>query len=74
MRRLEGSRVWHFCENCPHWPTDDYDESGGVRKPFCGICVRLYCQGGCAEEPGLHFLAYDHDIIAAYDRIKARQS
>lgn len=39
-RRKSGSDTWHFCSNCPNWPTSNYDEQSG--KPttgeLCNIC------------------------------------
>jgi hypothetical protein len=25
-RKERGSDTWHFCSNCSHWPTSNYDE------------------------------------------------
>ena len=24
-RKRKGSDTWHWCRNCPKWPTSDYD-------------------------------------------------
>ena len=26
-RRKRNSDTWHFCANCRHWPTSDYESS-----------------------------------------------
>jgi hypothetical protein len=40
-RRTKGSDTWHFCRNCTHWPTTNYESS--QTKPtsgeFCNECL-----------------------------------
>ena len=69
LRRAIGSKVWHFCENCPHWPTEDYRERGQPVAPVCSTCMRMYAAGTC-DYWDLPFLAHDHVIIEAWDRLK----
>ncbi len=33
-RRKKNSDTWHFCTNCPNWPTSDYE--GRDTKPTSG--------------------------------------
>jgi hypothetical protein len=39
-RRRERKDTWHFCKNCRHWPTKDYESRS--EKPttgeFCDQC------------------------------------
>lgn len=44
-RRKTKHDAWHWCTNCPHWPTKDYFE---IKRPFrptngdlCDECVEL---------------------------------
>ena len=69
MRRATGSKVWHFCENCPHWSTEDYREMVHVLAPVCSTCMRMYAAGSC-DNWDLHFLAYDPVIVEAWHRLK----
>jgi hypothetical protein len=48
-RRKKGSDTWHFCSNCRHWPTSDYDERSD--KPggeFCDECKAKRARGECS--------------------------
>ena len=46
-----GAPVWHFCQNCPEWPTEAYEEAsrplpaGGAE---CPACVALRDAKDCA--------------------------
>jgi hypothetical protein len=33
-RKKDGSNTWHFCSNCQHWPTSNYETSDD--KPTSG--------------------------------------
>lgn len=48
-RRKNGSDTWHWCTNCPNWPTSDYVEQDG--KPSSGeldnTCRSLESKGDC---------------------------
>lgn len=43
-RKRKGEHfVWHFCENCPDWPTSDYESRivpGDFLCPGCGKLER----------------------------------
>jgi hypothetical protein len=43
-RRVRGTLFWHFRENCPMWPTQDYDEVQNAEDPpdgaFCIECAQ----------------------------------
>jgi hypothetical protein len=44
-RRVRGTLFWHFRENCPMWPTEDYEEVQNAEDPpagaFCIQCAQL---------------------------------
>ncbi|MCG8509992.1 MAG: hypothetical protein MI741_12265 [Rhodospirillales bacterium] len=42
-RRCKEKDIWHFCENCPNWPTADYEEwlGGYAFGPLCEDCKEL---------------------------------
>jgi len=49
-RREKGGNTWHFCTNCPNWPTTDYEKRRKrPRKQLCEKCKRLE-EGGCNGE------------------------
>lgn len=37
-KRKTGSDTWHWCKNCPNWPTSDYDSEwhSGKERPKTG--------------------------------------
>ena len=43
-RRVRGTLFWHFRENCPMWPTQNYDEVQNAEDPpdgaFCIECAQ----------------------------------
>lgn len=49
-RRVHGSAIWHFCQNCQDWPVADYEDApspfpGG---PECARCASLRDRKECA--------------------------
>jgi len=50
-RRRKGSDVWHFCTNCPDWPTKDYESRW--EKPTSGeldnTCRAMERDGRCSK-------------------------
>lgn len=46
-RRRKGSRIWHFCRNCPYWPVTDYEEwlGGPPHGHECEKCHALVKAG-----------------------------
>ncbi len=44
-RKKKGDQIWHFCQNCPDYPKEDYDSwCGGTRPPggkICEECILL---------------------------------
>jgi hypothetical protein len=48
-RRRKGHDAWHFCRNCPNWPTSDYEER--TTKPTsgeqCNTCMAKQRNGDC---------------------------
>jgi hypothetical protein len=56
-RRGKQASDWHFCQNCPAWPSEDYQELS-IEPPqdrLCAECtsrlVRLACD--VVPEPGI---------------------
>jgi hypothetical protein len=39
-RRKRNRDTWHFCSNCRHWPTSDYESTKEKPKSgeFCDQC------------------------------------
>ena len=48
FRKRKGSYPWHFCTNCPDWPTSDYDERSTAGDPLCDHCQQLERDGKCS--------------------------
>lgn len=50
-RKKKGSDTWHWCRNCEHWPTSDYDEQ--TNKPtsgeLCNQCKSKDAAGTCSK-------------------------
>ncbi len=48
-RRRKGKDTWHFCTNCRHWPTKDYESR--TEKPttgeFCDQCKSKRSNKNC---------------------------
>jgi len=48
-KRKDGYDTWHFCSNCPNWPTSDYEER--YTKPMdgelCNECRAKQAVGDC---------------------------
>ena len=53
FRRVVPSDVWHFCQNCPDWPADGYEDIPPPLPPAgreCARCADLRSGGGlCAS-------------------------
>lgn len=45
FRRVKGSKIWHLNEDCPEWPTIDYEIWIGKIPPdcerLCNICYMM---------------------------------
>lgn len=50
FRRDRLTKIWHFCQNCPDWPTSDFDDVVPPLPPEdeCVKCVDLRGAGECA--------------------------
>ncbi len=51
FRRKNGSDTWHFCTNCQHWPTSDYQShTGGTPSTgeLCDECKGKERNGNCS--------------------------
>jgi len=51
-RRSLQSQVWHFCRNCPEWPSEF--NLVITTKPLadahvCGACLALHERGECKQ-------------------------
>jgi hypothetical protein len=50
-RKTRNSSVWHFCSNCPGWPTQNVIEVQSPRDPptdgLCRRCVSLLSEKRC---------------------------
>jgi hypothetical protein len=44
-RRVKGTLFWHFREECPKWPTENYEEVKNADEPplggFCMECAQF---------------------------------
>ena len=51
-RKRKGSDTWHWCRNCPNWPTSDYDEVTTRDRPSSGeldnTCLAKERNGTCS--------------------------
>lgn len=49
-RRRPGSGIWHFCQNCPQWPAEAYEEAPELpdSEIECAECASLRDAGECA--------------------------
>ena len=68
MFRARPGGVWHFCENCSHWPLDyqDFDDDFTGVGRLCMVCLRLYDVDECnCEEPAYSVAAQDLRVIIA---------
>lgn len=75
FRSRRGRGCWHFCENCPAWPSDDDDDFATDEAPafgrWCRTCVRMYEAGtGELEWPPCPYV-FDA-LQAAYERRQIR--
>ena len=52
-RRGNQAPSWHFCQNCPGWPTADYEEQTiePRREALCPECVRKTTELTCEVRP-----------------------
>lgn len=56
-RRRDEDTLWHFCQNCPHWPWERFQERTiePPRDSLCGECTsrteKLTCEA--VPEPGI---------------------
>ncbi len=48
FRKRKGSYPWHFCTNCPNWPTSDYETRSTAGDPLCDHCQALEKKGTCS--------------------------
>ncbi len=52
-RRKRESDTWHFCTNCPQWPTSDYVEVESDTRPssgeLCDKCKAREDDGICQK-------------------------
>jgi len=50
-RRKRGTNTWHWCQNCPDWPTEDYDHWLGTGRPQDGpldqVCAQNEKSNSC---------------------------
>jgi hypothetical protein len=46
-RRGTAYYAWHFCTNCPDYPTSDYDQRSTPGDPLCDHCQDLERKGNC---------------------------
>lgn len=48
-RRAQEGDTWHFCENCSHWPTEDYVEQRQAPRTgeLCNECEAKRREGNC---------------------------
>ncbi len=61
FRSLPNEVFWHFCENCPEWPSPPgaFEERGGPLpegSEICATCLELRKTGNCrirASESGV---------------------
>jgi len=55
-RRLKGHDTWHWCTDCPHWPTSNYEEvvKHGRERPASGeldnTCLARERAGTCSTK------------------------
>lgn len=53
-RKRSGSSydTWHYCTNCPNWPTSDYVErdSKPTSGELCNICRAKDNKGECTKK------------------------
>jgi hypothetical protein len=52
-RRKKGNDTWHFCKNCPHWPTKgEYEEEHRLplTGQMCKECRAKKDKGECQAE------------------------
>ena len=49
-RRGVAYDTWHFCTNCPQWPTSDYDErtTHPTDGELCNDCKAKRRDGDCS--------------------------
>jgi RNase P subunit RPR2 len=49
-RRIKGKDTWHFCKNCQHWPTSNFD-SRTTRPGYdlCNECRSKERDGECKQ-------------------------
>jgi hypothetical protein len=51
-RRRKDSDTWHFCSNCPEWPTSNYDTHSGTTRPtygeLCNKCIARETNDNCS--------------------------
>ena len=49
FRRRPDGEVWHWCLNCSHWPTRDYQTRHGTppRDELCSECQAKTEAGSC---------------------------
>jgi hypothetical protein len=46
-RKRRGRHAWHLCQNCPEWPTRDFEFQKEAGEPLCEICVALEERDAC---------------------------
>ena len=52
-RRAVNSNYWHFCQNCPAWPEQRFEET--EKQPadaldLCNACSIKVLDGNCDQE------------------------
>ena len=57
-RRTYNRGLWHFCSNCPEWPTEEFVEETATPSTglYCPKCLKSEQSGTChivpRDEPG----------------------
>ncbi len=48
-RRTYDRGLWHFCSNCPEWPTQEFVEESGMPATglYCPKCLASEQAGEC---------------------------
>ena len=56
-RRKKGRDTWHWCTNCSHWPTEDYETYCGSKddrpssySELDNECLSLEKKGNCSTK------------------------
>jgi glycosyltransferase involved in cell wall biosynthesis len=53
FRRRRGGDSWHFCDNCPEWPRDEFEEQEAIPSSGeCPTCRAQWDRGACTYVGG----------------------